>query len=407
MKKAFTLVEMLVVVVVLVTLMTMVFRLGSIGSDSSRLTVTISRMQRLENALSGYYAAFGTYPPVKVHGSRNPYLRVNSHGVQNRESGENADIWGWIDSEGLSVKNWRSEQAAWQQVEAACRSQPIDCQFPFSEDMKPLVDAKNTELQTWAGQSEKMSDDMRQVLSRGFDDGVSGNPRRFAKDDGDKKTEWSDVRLFKFGLLSFLLPRYLVMMQFDKHNGDYFFSYAQWLSNNTMPSDPLTGNKFTSWKRMQEYSQSENGTDLARVSNIPSQAACARWMSAFEKSICCNYDMTIFGVHIKDNGLGQEGGSLPSWDEAHNTLSGEILSPGASDSESTDNQYVLDKVTIRDGWGRDLFYYSPAPHQTYMLWSAGPNGRTFPPWISRDGMSSDAAKCVGYWVRDDISNLSY
>ena len=57
MKKGFTLIEMLVVVVVLVTLMTMTFRLSSIGSGSSARNATINRMQRLENCLSGYYAA--------------------------------------------------------------------------------------------------------------------------------------------------------------------------------------------------------------------------------------------------------------------------------------------------------------------------------------------------------------
>ena len=61
---------------------------------------------------------------------------------------------------------------------------------------------------------------------------------------------------------------------------------------------------------------------------------------------------------------------------------------------------------MQDGWGRDLSYYSPAPHQTYIIWSAGPNGRTFPPWISRDGLSQDGVNCTAYWVRDDMVSLS-
>ena len=69
MRKAFTLVEMLIVVVVLVTLMTITFRLGAINTTSSYRNTTISRLQRLENCLSGYYAAFGCYPNVKLHGS--------------------------------------------------------------------------------------------------------------------------------------------------------------------------------------------------------------------------------------------------------------------------------------------------------------------------------------------------
>ena len=60
MKKGFTLVEMLIVVVVLVTLMTITFRLTSLGRDQTDRNKTIARLQRLENALSGYYAAFGS-----------------------------------------------------------------------------------------------------------------------------------------------------------------------------------------------------------------------------------------------------------------------------------------------------------------------------------------------------------
>ncbi len=70
MKKGFTLVELLIVVVVLVTLMTITFRITSVGDESTKRNRTINRMQRLENCLSGYYAAYGSYPPVKLHGSR-------------------------------------------------------------------------------------------------------------------------------------------------------------------------------------------------------------------------------------------------------------------------------------------------------------------------------------------------
>ena len=94
MKKGFTLVEMLIVVTVLITLMGMVFRLGSLGGDSTRRNVTISRLQRVENCLSGYYAAFGSYPPVKLHGTRNIYAKANSHGIQS-EDDENTALGSW------------------------------------------------------------------------------------------------------------------------------------------------------------------------------------------------------------------------------------------------------------------------------------------------------------------------
>ena len=78
-RKGFTLIELLVVVVILATLMGIVFRLAGCGDESRKRTKTVQRLQRVENALSGYYAAYGTYPPVPLHGSRSIYLKTNNH----------------------------------------------------------------------------------------------------------------------------------------------------------------------------------------------------------------------------------------------------------------------------------------------------------------------------------------
>ena len=56
-----------------------------------------------------------------------------------------------------------------------------------------------------------------------------------------------------------------------------------------------------------------------------------------------------------------------------------------------------------DGYGN---YYSPAPYQRYILWSGGPNGKTFPPWVSRDSLGSKAKSTVGSWTHDDIVHMS-
>ena len=93
MKRGFTLIELLVVVVVLVTLMSIMFRIGSVGGSADNRNRTIVHMQRLENCLSGYYAAFGSYPPVKLHGTRDFYMKVGSHGIQTDV--RNESIWGW------------------------------------------------------------------------------------------------------------------------------------------------------------------------------------------------------------------------------------------------------------------------------------------------------------------------
>ena len=68
--------------------------------------------------------------------------------------------------------------------------------------------------------------------------------------------------------------------------------------------------------------------------------------------------------------------------------------------EPLEVRIVLDGVTVQDGWWHSFYYYSPEPHQTYVLWSAGPNGRTFPPWM--EPSSSSDRKLVNDWIADDI-----
>jgi len=74
-----------------------------------------------------------------------------------------------------------------------------------------------------------------------------------------------------------------------------------------------------------------------------------------------------------------------------------------------------------DGWGNEFYYYSPPPHQTYRLWSAGANGKTFPPWVTdRDlaqitggvgansgGSGKSASETIQEWVADDIVQMSH
>lgn len=275
MKKGFTLVEMLIVVTVLITLMTMVFRLGSLGGDSTRRNVTISRLQRVENCLSGYYAAFGSYPPVKLHGTRNIYAKANSHGIQS-EDDENTDLWSW------SSIGESKEIAAWNQVRAACRAQPVDACFPFPDGYSERIRIVSKALREKAESGDNRykaywsNPDVKAKLSAEFSDASSENIGRFSPYRDD--IEWKDVQLFKFGLMSFLLPRYLVMM-----NGDQsFFQYAQWTENNTLPRNPLDDSEF-SWEKIRQNQQdTSNAKNLASVANIPSQAITARWMPNLE-----------------------------------------------------------------------------------------------------------------------------
>ena len=394
MKKGFTLVEMLIVVVVLVTLMSLVFRLSSIGNDSWRRNRTISRMQRLENCLSGYYAAFGSYPPVKIHGTRNIYAEANSHGIQSR-SEENKNLWNW---NSVGEKN---ERLAWNQVKAACRSQPVDASFPFPDRYSARIKSVSDMLRDKANSGDERyseywrDEDVKQTLSAGFDDASGSNIGRFnAYSD---EAEWENLQLFKFGLMSYLLPRYLVMMNGDR---SFFNNYSQWSDNNVLPRDPLDDSEMT-WDDLCRYVLSDDATDRARVSNIPSQAVTARWMPNLEGVVSGEHKWDLYGIVVSsdDDNDRNVRADNPNVD---------VYEPGGFDRNSHSQQYVLDGVSVKDGWFNHLYYYSPAPYQSYVLWSSGPNGRTFPPWVPLDSSDLDAQarRCIGKWIEDDIVQMS-
>ena len=394
MRKAFTLVEMLIVVVVLVTLMTITFRLGAVNQTSAQRNTTVTRLQKIENCLSGYYAAFGSYPPVRQHGSYNFYLKVDEHGMQNLDGDENRNIFSWDPEKFRKGAREVDEEEAWAQVEAACRAQPVGCSFPYPEnDYKEYVEAWADQLKEDAAAELKETDKKRKVYDALFDDGVSQNISRHSR--YSRFTDWRDVQLFKFGLMSFLLPRYLIMMKSDE---SLYNDYDQWKGNNSMPSDPLTGQKYTSWRDVwNDANKDRDTTDYARVANIPSQAVCARWMPNLADAVWTARSLTVFGVDISDDHTG-----VLTLDNAYN----HIHSPGGYEGGGG-SQYMLDFCTVCDGWRREFYYYSPPPYQTYTLWSAGPDGHTFPPWISRDGLDARANRCVSAWTEDDIVNMSH
>lgn len=398
MKKAFTLVEMLIVVVVIVTLMTMTFKLSSINGANSKRNKTVSKLQKVENCLSGYYAAFGTYPAVGLHGSRNPFLKVSTHGIQNLDEEENKNIFNWdvnkfklwvqSDFDGKYYQN--EENNAWRQVQAACRSQPVSCKFPFPRNYGELVQAHSEQLMAEAADSGSMSQERKAMFAAGFDDGVTSNLGRF--NPYQKESDWRELQLFQFGLISFLLPRYRMMMQSDDTLYDDF---AQWKANNDLPCDPIDGGKFRDWKRVCHYAQSTMRTDLKHIDNIPSQAQCARWLPNLAGCVYSPHSLKMYGVDLREE---EDGGFSTEM---------EIYSPGGYDNSSTAQQYVLDFCTIRDGWWNEIFYYSPPPYQTYVVWSAGPNKRTFPPWIARDKLGQKENQCIGAWTEDDIMSMSH
>ena len=369
MKKGFTLVELLIVVVIIVTLMAITFRLAGVASDSSARNVTINRMQRLENALNGYYAAFGSYPPVATYAKRNVYLRVNT-ADGNQDSSETG-------------------QLEWESVRAVCQAQPLAARFPFDPALQPYVDAVSRIVAQRANSSDSRWKDYRarqQVLGGGFT--AICNPNQFS--GWNQYSSWQDVKIFQFGVMSFLLPRYMFMLKGLGNNLNELKDCAQWTGNNRLAAHPNNGVQFNNWEE-----QLNRRKSLLR--RIPSQAVCARWMPNFEGIVACGYQTgdpkNFFGVKIVDEYFGAGGINAedPNMEVFHN---------GST-------RYVLDTVTVYDGWHQEFYYYSPPPFQSYRLWSGGPNGKSFPPWIPLETLKSETdKKTAAAWMADDVMYMS-
>jgi len=390
MKRGFTLIELLIVVVVIAALTTIVFRLAGVGRDSTARATTVARLQRIENALSGYYAAFGTYPPVPLQGSRDIYQEVDYyHGVQ-------------LDSVNKQTIQTSGDQARRmnEQILAACRSQPFGAYFPFksgkSDYVKTVSDIQKKLVE--AGRFKNIPEERKSSIQQGYTDGVSGSSM-VGSLSTSKSSWWGDdsVQLWRYGVMSFLLPRYLFMMQ--QSETFRVQDYAQWTAYNDLPFDPDTGVLYGNgdvtrgWGQVRDNYNKSSGKDRWKIELIPSQAACARWMPNFERICTATEEWEFWGTHIKgkqDFDYGLNPYTIPA-----------IYSPGGRNS--TSQQYVLDCITVKDGWGNELFYYSPPPHQTYRVWSSGADGKTFPPWTDLNTLETSERKIVLSWTKDDIA----
>lgn len=394
MKRGFTLIELLIVVVVIAALTTIVFRLAGVGGDSTARATTVARLQRIENALSGYYAAFGTYPPVPLQGSRDIYQKVDqAHGIQLDD----------INQQTIADDNSEPSKQMREQILAACRSQPFGASFPFKSGRANYVRSVSEIVKklVQGNKYQNLSQDRKNSLAQGFTDGVSGSSM-VGSLSTTKSNWWGDdsVQLWRYGLMSFLLPRYLFMMQQDPNFR--VEEYAQWTTYNNLPFDPDTGvlygdgNVKAGWAKVRDdYDVDGDGQNRWKLELIPSQAACARWMPNFQNICCCNENWEFFGTEIRGR-RDQDGGTV----NIHAINSMVLYSPNGQGS--TSQQYVLDSITIRDGWGREYFFYSPAPFQTYRVWSAGADGKTFPPWVDLKTLTQQERQVVLNWMADDI-----
>ena len=211
------------------------------------------------------------------------------------------------------------------------------------------------------------------------------------------------LTLFRYGLMSFLLPRYRFMLDCakgsDSGNTEAFNNsidnYRQWTEFNPLPPRMNSGIAHTSWK---DFCDTMGGEDDWEIDLIPSQAACARWLP--------NLQGIVSGRRVKFFGMTfGHGSGIP---DVKNAASFNLYSAGGS-HRSGNSGYPLNKFTVYDGWDREFYYYSPAPYQTYILWSAGKDGLTFPPWVDLEQFRKehpDQYYTAVKWMADDIKYMS-
>ena len=216
-KSGFTLIELLVVTVVVVSLMAVIFRLSGIAGNTSNRETTVHRLQRLENCLSGYYAAFGSYPPVPLQGSsRNVYRKVDeSHPtIQTDDDDTENDL-------------------VWNSVRAACMSQPVAAMFPPPNGYKRLYEIFKNGIQA-AYDSDIYSDTVKKHVENLLSMTWQSLENPGFLNSYQDETDCRRLHLFRYGLMSFLLPRYRFMLECAKGR-------AETRKRSTIPST-TTGN---------------------------------------------------------------------------------------------------------------------------------------------------------------------
>jgi len=267
-KQAFTLVEIMVVISVIAILAMASFKLMRAAAHNKKVAETQAKMECLKNALSGYYAHYGHYPPVPFYSSLNP------------DDARDGDRNNLPDSfEGRAV--------------AASRAQPMAYGYPPPEHVKqPRIDLLFNDPKS----KDRKVVDMFAGYVRSFD------PKEPKWDGGPKA--------FKFGLLSFLLPR-LEVMAFSENEltirDTRVFNLAQWQEHNPatprgLPDTAAYQQEFV--RRLQAQRQMEN--DI-----------CARWLPHLEKVISGEGD-PILGINIwtRITGSHSDGGGA-STPDAH------------------------------------------------------------------------------------------
>jgi type II secretory pathway pseudopilin PulG len=327
-------------VVIISILIGGVFQLMNTIGQSNEKARTLACLQRLQNAISGFYAEYGYYPPVPNYTSPDPW----------GQSAEN-DFGGG--AEALSSENGFREACS-----AACRSQPIAFEFPNPQGQDSIINMKFQQDQIQSPNTL-----------------LGGQAASIPKD------EWNDVKMFKFGLLSFLVPRVEVIGFAGPDGG----------SSDIEPK--ITFYESRQWKKNNPASKVSDTRKALAAQQIIENRAVARWLPNLEGLV--QNGTTILGVNTRGPGStsGSDLGGFRTW----------LDKDGELQSYSYNGQkYVLKFLSVVDGWDREIYYYSQPPYQSFCIWSAGKDGRTFPPWIKLNALSGKEREWAAKWAKDDI-----
>jgi prepilin-type N-terminal cleavage/methylation domain-containing protein len=321
-KNGFTLIELMIVIAVIGILLAATFKLMGVASDARARAVTISRMEKLQNTLSNYHNSYGMYPAVPIY--QNPNLSLIKHDSDTGEA--------------LTTSAGKARTCA--------RAQPMAFEYPT-----PLMLDDPVEDEQYTTKLQSLVQDVNAISINALVDSLDPN-----------KTSWEKYKAFKFGLVSFILPRVDVVGLPNSKQGPTLPVYVkgQWKFNNPTSRAEVE-------ESVMEKLELQRGLE---------EGACKRWLPNLEKMLT-GYKKNLYGIQIATGG-------------GHG-----LVKRGNATLEGSGNTVYLAHNTVTDGWGNEFFYYSAPPHQSYRIWSAGPDGNTFPPWetITKQGEG---------WIKDDI-----
>ncbi len=344
-RQAFTMIELMVVVTIIAILMGGVFQLMSTVGQMNQRAETVARLERVQNAISGFYAEYGYYPPVPSYGNPDPWASNFRNDFDQ------------------AVGSGSGKEAFTSRCTESARNQPVEFEFPPVQALDKFI---NITYAKWSV--------------------YSPNTLLGPTAATIPKEEWQDVKLFKFGLLSYLLPR-LEVIGFTGTTGI-----------NTDLEPILQFYESRQWKRHNPVSDVGSTRKSLAAQQVIENRAVARWLPNFEGIVAAG--KTILGVNTHESETADDEGAYKTRNVYQGTKLVDVLA-----YDYNGQRYVLQYMSLRDGWDRDLFYYSPPPYQSYRLWSAGKDGKTIPPWIKMENLSAEERKWATEITLDDVARF--